>query len=79
MDKVDWIITGIISAIMIFCFFLGSRWSFFCAGICATCLFIVNIGRFAHMAEMRSREKQWEKFMDNLESETQKEVTTSSN
>ena len=67
MDKIDLIITGIIVAVMIVCFCLGTQWSYFCAGICATCIFIVNIGRIAHISGQKQQDKQWEKFMDSLD------------
>ena len=70
MDKIDWFITGIVAAIMIVCFLLGTQWAYFCAGICATCIFIVNIGRLAQLSERKGKRQQWESFLDSLDNKT---------
>ena len=70
MDRIDWFITGIVASIMIVCFFLGTQWSYFCAGICATCIFIVNIGRLAQLAERKNQKQQWDGFIDGLDTKT---------
>lgn len=70
MDRIDWIITGIVSSIMITCFCLGTQWSYFCAGICATCIFVVNIGRLAQLAETKRQHDEWGNFIEKLDTNT---------
>lgn len=69
MDKIDWIITVVVASIMLFCFWLGGPWAYFFAGVCATCLFFVNIGRLAYLYESKHRKEQWEEFIDSMATE----------
>jgi hypothetical protein len=69
MQKVDLLITGILVSVMLYCFYLGSQWSYFGAGICATCTVFVNLGSLAYQSATKRQKEEWQHFVSNMDEE----------
>lgn len=70
MSKTDFAFISVLLFIMLFCFYMNTKWWFFFAGICASATFAISIGYWLQGLERVNNEKNWNNFLDNMQEET---------